>query len=615
MGTIPHQGSHAAALTSEPAEKSSFQDIVEVRSFIAEWRTQPQTGSSPSLIDLSRGELSREVHSADRTLRVAFSPRLTTQQAPSLDGDPESILLSLGDAWEWNGERPPSAMGNAATVDFRAKTKSLAITTSITGMPPVYVWQGVGRTIVTSDLYLLASTLGSALSFDPDGVADLCSYGYPVDYRTLFQNTRLCPAATRLTMRPDGTLSEERCWSFPAESPMRSWEEFTELRASSFVDVLRHMDLQHTFLSLTAGLDTRTILAVLANEGRNIPGYTMTGANWTVDARAAHALSQAYGIPHEIVPLGPDFLRSLPDLTREASRRSGGVASLEQSHDVYLYRFVGSRFSARLSGNMGNQLGRTGVEHVSMRSADSSFLNGDLQARTRERARAPWYEKGLRTKAVYEFLLQQEVPFTLAGNFSIGHYFAVQQSPYASRKLFELCPLRPVDGRSAAPPSSLHLRLNDMRHRFLGEPAERSFQRHLICQMGGVAASYPINWGWRAKGGVSLGGSARGFLSLVDALAVRQQFDSGLPGAVLDGLHIAGLHEYRNWKLWLRTVLRDFVRDTLSSSAIQQSSIFDGKVLAKMVEEHYGEKVNHHRALVLALDLALAVEEFGASSR
>lgn len=589
--------------------------IAPVRSFFVEWTDNAGVEESKDLVHLGPAELVREARSADKTMRVAFSHRLATKQISAGEDTCSSGILSLGDPWEWKADDPTGPMGNAASVHFDLRSKRVVVTTSITGLPPVYEWRGTGRTIITSDLCLLASALGSNIWFDAEGVADLCTYGYPVDHRTLFQNTRLCPAATRITIDPDGSHRKERCWSFPSKSPMRNWVDFTELQSESFLAVLRVMDMQRNFLSLTAGLDTRTIVAALAHMDRLIPAYTMSGSNWTVDARAARALSTAYGIEHEVVLLDTEFLRSLPDMAREASRWSGGLASLEQSHEVYLYRKLGQRFSARLSGNMGNQLGRTGVEHVSMRNADPSLLSRDLQNRARRRTLAPWYEKGLREQTVYEFLLQQEVPFTLAGNFSIGHHFAEQQSPYASRKLFELCPLKPVDSQAAAPSSSLHLRLNDLRHRFLGEPEERSFQRHLIRKLGGVAASYPINWGWRAKGGVSVSGASRGLLSLLDAFAVRQQKNSGPVAAVLDKLRITGLHEYRKWGLWMRTALREFTHDTLLAANVQQSGLFDRDVLARMLNDHYRGTANHHRTLVLALDLALAAQEFGASFR
>jgi hypothetical protein len=575
----------------------------------------------PGLFDGARFELPKGATGLTHEF-VSPNGRLSgiyTVRHPSANVGPltssSHIRLLYGDPGGFHAGQEAAPMGSAALIEYEPESGEVTLFNSIVGLPPVYLYETEYRRIITSDLFLLAAALPRELSFDPDGVADLCSYGYPVNFRTLYRNVNLTQGGTSIALSATGEIRAERIWQFPDPEPLPDWNSYSSLQEQAFRQVLSEMDLSQAFLSLTAGLDTRTILAVLTGSGRMIPAYTMSGANWSVDARAANALCRAYGIRHEVVLLDNEFLSCLPELVREASRLSGGVASLEQSHDVYLYRKAGPSFSARLSGNMGNQLGRKGVEHVSMRGADTSLLNEDLKNRSRERSRSPWFQEGLSTHAVYEFLLQQEAPFTLAGNFSIGHHFATQLSPYANRALFELCPRQPIETPRTAPSSIWRLRLNDLRHRFLWGPEERSFQRRLIRETGGAVASHPINWGWRAKGGVSPSGAILGMLSMLDALAVRQRLHSGLPGAVLRNARVTGLHEYRDWRLWMRTTLREFVHDTLLSTRVRQSGLFDERVLSQMLEEHYSDKVNHHNALILSLDLGIAVEEFGASYR
>jgi asparagine synthetase B (glutamine-hydrolysing) len=612
METGPHQTSAANTSRGNGQSGTHIAKCLPVRCFILEHQDTPTTQASLKSKCSDQPEEWQEAVSVDKRSRIGFFQRVSVDGGAQVRTTLETGTLIIGDLCEWNVKSMPEAMGNAARVHFDMRAGTFSITASITGLPPLYIWQIPGRIIVTSDLYLLAFTLGTSLSFDPEGIADFCCYGYPVNHRTLFRNVRLCAGATRLTITADGQVKTEKSWTFPNETPISSWADFTELQARIFQEVLQRMDLSSAFLSLTAGLDTRTILSALVATGRGVPALTMTGRNWTVDARVAHSLCKAYGIQHEAVLLDDEFLRSLPELSREACRLSGGLASLEQSHEVYLYRKVGRAFTARLSGNMGNQLGRKGVEHVSMRAADPGILNSALKSHIQKRAHSPWYKQGLKTLGIHEFLLQHEALFTLVGNFSIGNHFAVQQTPYASRALFELCPRQPLQANHDGPASALSLRFNDLRHRFFGVPEERSFQRRLIHEKGGVAATYPINWGWRAKGGVSPVGVGRGLFSLLDALAVRQGLDGGLIGNVLNTLRLTGVHEFRRWKLWMRSNLRDFVHDELLSNRVRQSGLFDESALQRALGEHYSDKADHHRELVLALDLALAVQEFGA---
>ena len=210
----------------------------------------------------------------------------------------------------------------------------------------------------------------------------------------------------------------------------------------------------------------------------------------------------------------------------------------------------------------------------------------------------------------YEFLLQNEVPFSSVGNYCIGSFFAVQQSPYAYHLLIENSFRMPVDKNAGGSLSLIQLRLNDLRHRFLGEPELYSFQRKLIKEIGGYAASCPINWGWRAKGGVSPFGSVMGVLTFIDAVLASRGLDSGLIGKGLEAMHITGLHEFKHYKKWMNSFMKDFVCDVLLSHSVKESGLFNTEKINKVIEEHYSSKKCHYKALALALDLALSQQVF-----
>ena len=239
------------------------------------------------------------------------------------------------------------------------------------------------------------------------------------------------------------------------------------------------MEVTSSVLSLTAGLDTRTVFTTLADQNRLVPAVTMSGVNRSLDARAAARLCRAYGVSHSLVTIGDRFARGLADYVQEASRLSGGLASLRQAPEVYLYHQLGGSFDARISGNLGNQVGRGGTEGVSTRRAELGILSPALRDASTEAGH--WllrqlYGSGM---SAIEFILQQEIPFSSVGNFSIGNHFAVQKSPYADRALVETLSMRPVGG-SAPSGSLIKMRLRDLKHRFFGEPESTSFQRSLL---------------------------------------------------------------------------------------------------------------------------------------
>jgi hypothetical protein len=557
----------------------------------------------------------RTLISQDRRMIVGFTPRkvLATASRQTIPGS--RCGLVLGDTSEFNKAQSDTPMANGVLIEIDLEAKTARALTSIVGLPPVYLAEEEGQVVLTSDLTYLNGLLSSRLHFDQEGVLALCSYGFPIQHRTLFRNVRLLQGGSSLRLTLEKPIESERVWEFRPPEPMVEWQTFLELQIAAFLSSLRRMDLSQSFLSLTAGLDTRTIFAALVSAGSSVPAYTLSGESPSLDAKTARALCKAYAVPHGTIPLDAEFQRNLADLTVEASRLSGGLSSLGQAHQVYLYRKLPEAYAGRVSGNMGNQLGRKGVEHVTMRAADPAVLVPELRKRMENLPSFAWASGntgGLATNS-YEFLFQQEFPFTQLGNYSIGNFFAVQQSPYASRDLIALCDRRPVKKETDKSMSPLHLRLKDLHHRFFGEPERYSFQRRLILRTGGYVSSYPINWGWRAGGGVSLAGGFRGSLALVDAYTERAGWDSGIPGKILRTLRINGLHEHRKPKRWLREVLRDFVHDALLSKETKDAGLFDQATVSRLLEEHYAGRASHHRALVLALDLALAARNFRAT--
>jgi hypothetical protein len=525
----------------------------------------------------------------------------------------QATRLILGDDAEWQESLGETCMAYGAFIEFDKTRSYLKLITSIVGLPPIFIYQDPALTILTSDIYLLTRTPGVNLHFDVQGINDLCRIGHPISGMTLFCEVTMVHGGAILVLEADGQLTQSPLWVFDRkQAECKNFPTYTELQADTIKRAMSAIGISKSFFSLTAGLDTRAIMAMLVAEKRSLPAYTLTGGTLTLDAMIAKKLCKAYHFPHDAVVLGDSFFSELPKYVAEASRLSGGLTSLDQAHEVYFYGCIDKDKVARLSGNLGNQVGRRGVEKVSMRNADPSILADSL--RKFDGGRNHWYAHGRSDDGApdFEFLIRNEIPSSSVANYCIGNYFAIQQSPYANRAVIENVACMPKDSGSKKELSLLALRLRDLKHRFLGNAPEQSFQVRLIGETGGYLASCPINWGWRAKGGVSLKGIMYGGLAFTDALAVSRGLRSGILMKVLDALGITGLHEYKHTDFWLRTFLKDFVHDTLLSSRTRHSGLFAVKNLTKILDEHYSSRRSHEKEIILALDLALARETFGA---
>jgi hypothetical protein len=311
------------------------------------------------------------------------------------------------------------------------------------------------------------------------------------------------------------------------------------------------------------------------------------------------------------VTFGDGFESELPRYVELASRLSGGLSSVGQAPEIHLYEQSGREFAARLSGNLGNQVGRGGTERLSLRDGSLEILAPRL---VDPAPREHWLLGKLYgdDRSRIEFILQNESVFSSVANFSLSSYFATQQSPYASRALIETLARRPIANASAPSGSMLHMRFRDLKHRFLGEPESLSFQRTLVHRLGGAAAVIPVNWGWRPKGGLSAGGLLSGIATFVGMAASAKGLDDGLLRRPLRWSGLPALHDFRESRRWLRETLRPFVFDTLRARSVREAELFDRAALDRLLEEHFGGARDHYESLTFALDVALAHRHFCA---
>lgn len=542
--------------------------------------------------------------------RGADRDRATTERPP---------VLLLGDDAEWDAARPERNLANAVPITIDPAADRITLHTSIVGLPAVFVHRSRHGVVLSSDVHLLRDVPWIRLELDARGVLELGRIGHPVDHRTLFADVTLATSGARLELGPDGALAVSRSWRMPARTPVAR-ETFLEAQIDAFTNSVRRTDLSETFLSLTAGLDTRTVFAVLAQQDRLVPAATMSGPRVSLDAAIARRLCRAYGTEHQMVVFDDTFTRDLPRFLEIASRLSGGLSTLGQAPEVFLYDRVGAGFSARLSGNLGNQVGRGGTEGVSVRGADLRILGDrfaeDAAGSGNEAGADHWLLSKLDQdeNARIEFILQCETVFTSVGNFGIGHHFAAQQTPYADRTLIETLALRPQAGSPEPSGSMIAMRMRDLRHRFLGEPESASFQRTLVRRIDGFAAECPVNWGWRPSGGVSPSGLLLGVATL-GGMAIRARgLDAGFLRRPIAWSGLPALHDFREARRWLREDLRTYLADLLGSRRVRESGLFNEGALRIVLDQHASGQQDHYETVTFALDLALANQLFCESA-
>ena len=391
-------------------------------------------------------------------------------------------------------------------------------------------------------------------------------------------------------------------------------QEYIYAQSEALTAAVARMDLSRSFLSLTAGLDTRTILALLVRDRRTLSALTMTSIVESIDARRAAELCLGYGMTHNMIRLNENFIQQLPECAIEASRRSGGLSSFREASEVYFYRVACNSFTSRLSGNLGNQIGRSCTESARMRGAPLEMLTRDVTVAAKPLRGRHWLaEMAGKNRGLGGLeLIQLEGLFASMGNSCIGGSYMMQQTPYADRTVISQKLREPVL-RSYEIATVMALRLRDLKHRFLGDPIRTSFQRQIVAGVGGIVARTPVNWGWQPSGGVSLAGMALGTLGLFDMVINTRMAKRGMASRIAARIGIDGLSGFQYVDLLQERSVAEFVNDTLHASAAQHSSVLNPVVLRRALAKGLDDR-SARASLLFALDVVLARQNFGVTA-
>jgi hypothetical protein len=313
---------------------------------------------------------------------------------------------------------------------------------------------------------------------------------------------------------------------------------------------------------------------------------------------------------HNVIRLDEAFIQQFPECALEASRRSGGLSSFSQASEVFFYRLACKAFKSRLSGNLGNQVGRSGIEGVRMRGVPQEVLACDVIAATQSLRGRHWLADMARRNGGLgpRELIQLESVFASMGNSCIGGSYLTQQTPYADCTVISQKLREPLlrKGEFATPTALL---LRELRYCFLGVPIQTSFQRQIVASVGGIVARTPVNWGWQPSGGVSVAGFALGALGLLDMAVNTRLSRRGTASRITAHIGISGLGGFQYVDLLREQPVAEFVNDTLRASAAHHIPVLNPLILRRALAKGLGDH-SSRATLLFALDVALAWQNF-----
>ena len=510
----------------------------------------------------------------------------------------ELVAHGLG---RWGEQFFTRIEGYFSAAVWQPEAQVLLLVTDRFGMKPLYYSVVEDGLVFASEIKALLQHGGVLRKLSLKGIAQFFSYGHFLGNDTLFENVRLVPAATVVTYDANhGMLRRSRYWQLnPVEKLDQPADALARVDAAFGRAVARRITGPVRLgLSLSGGLDARTILAAIPKATTNVKSMSV-GIAGSIDHRVAGRLAALAGTEHHCQYLKGDFLSQFPFHLRKLVYLTDGHY-LDQAITVptlSMYRELG--IDTLLRGHAGELLHMDKAYAFSIRNDELRFANGaalerwlwpHLTAYMIGGVGHEVFRPGLRSDV--ETLAREALAEALAQSAGwlpeeqrLWHLFVherLRRETAMSMQMFR---------------SVVEVRMPYMDSAFI----EATMHVSPRLKLGDTIQSYILARRFPA------------FLNVINAntgtTPGRGRMWKRLSTTrlrALSKLGVAGYQPYERLGLWLRYRLRPFVCATLLSERSVDRGLFDPEVLRRMIDDHHHRRKNHTFLL-----MALLIFEIG----
>jgi asparagine synthase (glutamine-hydrolysing) len=434
------------------------------------------------------------------------------------------------------------------------------------------LYEGEDEFIFASEAKSLLRVRPALRAIDPQGLAQYLRFNCVMGGKSLFKGISLLPPGSSWVFADGAAPQKQRYFSF------RDWEERPNLKGEEFYDKFEetvtrvfpsYMEgTQAVGLSLTAGLDTRVILAAANGQKQHLPCYTF-GGTWgeIFDIRTARKLAAMCDQPFEAIKLNEQFLREFPSLAQQSVYMSDGTHDACGAHDVYFNRIVRKLAPIRLTGKFGSEVVRT----------RRLIRSGDFPRRLLQ----PWFVPFLDEAKTFDHITQakhpltrvvsEEVPWYEYGRVAVEQGEVLLRTPYMDNQLIELMYQAPPEVR-----------------------ASRELQARYVKSRGGDLAGLSTDLGVIGSGNRLV----RKLTYIPLWMLFKAEFtylyaaphwltwaDRKLEKLRLERI-LAGRQKYEGYRIWFKTHFADFIRGTLLNPQARCTEFFDRASVTRVVTGH-----------------------------
>jgi asparagine synthase (glutamine-hydrolysing) len=471
------------------------------------------------------------------------------------------------------------------------RKKNITLFNDRYGMGRIYFYEGKDEFIFGSEAKSLLKVRPELRAIEPSALAEHLRYNCVLNNRSLFKNVSTLPHAAAWEFEGSVVPRKRSYFNFG------EWEQQPRLSAAEFfpkfADTLSRVfpaygrSSSKVAFSLTAGLDTRAIMAALKEQNRGMPCYTF-GGPWRelYDISTARKLTQIFGQPFDTIKADGRFLKGFPDYARRAVHVSDGTHDVFGAHDIYFNEIARETALVRLTGKFGSEVVRIRNLVPSM-TYPAGVIRPEIGAMVEG---LPHFAQVSRDLHPLTRVVTQEIPWAEFGRVAVEQSQVVLRSPYMDNELVKLMYQAPVSTRG-----------------------EGDLQEQYVKERSPELATIPTNLGRFAGGGRLANKLHYGplwalfkveYIYLYATPHWMTRIDRALEGLRLERF-FAGRQKWEGYRIWLKTDFADFVRQTLLDPGAGYADFFERSAIEKMVMRHTAGTHNYLNEINRALSVEL----------
>ena len=446
------------------------------------------------------------------------------------------------------------------------------------GMGRVYIHEESDQFLFASEAKCLLKLRPHLRAIEPVALAQYMRFNCVLENKTLFKGVSLLPPGSSWVF--EGNCQPARRTYFDR----RTWEEQPPLSPDQFVDnfigvvsriVPMYLKGPHPVgLSVTAGLDTRMILAALADEAHPLRCYTFGGA-WgeTFDIRTGRRLAEINKSPFDAIRITDGFLKDFPRYAERSVYISDGTHDALGTHDVYFNEHARKIAPVRLTGKFGSEIVRV-RKLIPTLHYDPNLLVADIAA---ELAKLGPLSDVLSRHPLSRVVFE-EIGWYEFGRVAIEQSQLTLRTPYMDNELVRLMYRAPAKVRAQGEIQEQYVRLKSQQ---LSE---------IITNLGSLGTlpqwtnklSYLIFY-LLFKVEYTYLYATPHWLTRIDRSLERFR-----PEQVL-----AGRQKFEGYRIWLRTHFGDFLRDVLLRPNSYSAQFFNRAATEQVIARHLAGTHNY----------------------